>query len=187
MRRNLSTFLKAVAAGAAIALFLVLPSMVVADAGHGASAPAPAKKEADHEPMASMMAMPMMNATRGMVLFAEKGCVTCHSINGVGGHDATSLDAHDMEGPMNPFELAAKMWRVAPYMIAAQEEAFGEQILFTGDELADIIAFVHDDGQQHKFSDADLSPRVVKMMNHEHGGGASGTDAHAKEIGHNAH
>ena len=184
MSSNTSRLLKAVAAGAAIAFLAGLPFLAGADEGHDHSAPAAADKKADHEPMAPMMAMPMMNSARGMVLFAEKGCVACHSINGVGGHDATSLDAHDMEGMMNPFEFAAKMWRMAPYMIAAQEEAFGEQILFTGDELADIIAFVHDDAQQHKFSDADLSPRVVTMMNHEHGGGASGTDAHAKEIGH---
>ena len=29
--------------------------------------------------------MPMMNPARGRKLFASKGCVTCHSINGVGG------------------------------------------------------------------------------------------------------
>jgi hypothetical protein len=34
---------------------------------------------------------------------------------------------------------------MAPAMIYAQEEALGEQILFTGDEFADIIAFVHHD------------------------------------------
>ncbi len=143
---------------------------------------------ADHEPMPPMMAMPMMNPERGMTLFAEKGCVACHAINGVGGHDATSLDAHDMQGDMrgmmNPFDFAAKMWLMAPYMIAAQEEAFGEQITFTGAELADIIAFVHDDAQQHKFSGDLLSARVMKMMNHAHGAAPSGTEAHAKEIGH---
>ena len=48
---------------------------------------------------------------------------------------------------MHPFEFAAKMWRMAPAMIAARDEVFGEQILFTGEELADIIAFVHDDAK----------------------------------------
>ena len=48
------------------------------------------------------------------------------------------------------------MWRTAPATIAAQEEMLGEQIMFTGEELADIIAFVHDDTEQHEFSEADI-------------------------------
>ena len=50
------------------------------------------------------------------------------------------------------------MWNHAPAMIAAQEDAFGEQIYFTGGELADVIAFVHDDDTQHTFAEADLTP-----------------------------
>ncbi len=115
------------------------------------------------------MRMPSMNPTRGRRLFVSKGCVACHAINGVGGHDAANLDAHTMQPMMNPFEFAAKMWRMAPAMIYAQEEALGEQILFTGDELADIIAFVHNDEAQHGFSRADLTPEARKMMHHEHG------------------
>jgi mono/diheme cytochrome c family protein len=163
---------------------MVAPATAYADAGHTHGAEnTPAADDADHEPMPSMMAMPMMSPERGMFLFAEKGCVTCHSINGVGGHDATALDAHSMVRMMNPFEFTAKMWRMAPAMIAAQEDAFGEQITFNGDELADIIAFVYSDVQQHKFNAGMLTPRVIEMMNHEHGG-SSGTDAHASDIGH---
>ncbi len=91
---------------------------------------------------------------------------------------------------MNPFEFAAKMWRGAPAMIASQEEALGEQILFTGEELADIIAFVHHDEAQHHFSEADIPPRVRMMMHHTHGsmmGGSmmgSGAEVHGEELGH---
>ena len=130
------------------------------------------------------MRMPRMDAVRGRQLFVAKGCVACHSINGVGGHDATALDAHTMTTMMNPFDFAAKMWRMAPAMIYAQEEALGEQILFTGDELADIIAFVHDDEQQHKFTDADISPEAAKMMDHGHGEAGGGPAAHGEELGH---
>ncbi len=90
-----------------------------------------------------------------------------------------------MDAMMNPFDFAAKMWTMAPYMIAAQEEALGEQILFTGEELAHIIAFVHSDDEQHHFSRADIPPEVMPMMHHQHGDGAmSGMMEHAEEIGH---
>ena len=130
------------------------------------------------------MRMPSMNPTRGRRLFVSKGCIACHAINGVGGHDATNLDAHTMQPMMNPFEFAAKMWRMAPAMIYAQEEALGEQILFTGDELADIIAFVHNDEAQHDFGETDLTPEARTMMHHEHGAPGGGPEAHGEELGH---
>ncbi|HEX9741316.1 MAG TPA: cytochrome c [Nitrospiraceae bacterium] len=128
--------------------------------------------------------IPQMDPARGRKLFASKGCVACHAINGVGGHDATPLDAHTMKPAMNPFDFSAKMWRMAPAMIASQEEALGEQILFTGDEIADIIAFVHHDEEQHKFSEADIPPRIRKWMGHSHGEPGSGPEAHSEDLGH---
>jgi cytochrome c len=129
------------------------------------------------------LVMPIMNPVRGKFLFVSKGCVACHAINGVGGHDAPNMDAHNRGGLMNPFDFAAKMWNHAPAMIAAQEEAFGEQVYFTGAELADITAFVHDDRTQHTFADKDLTKKARQMMHHEHGGKPS-PKAHAKELGH---
>jgi cytochrome c len=124
------------------------------------------------------LVLPKMDPRRGKKLFVSKGCVACHSINGVGGHDAPKLDAHTMDKKMNPFDFAAKMWRAAPAMIAVQEEAFGEQINFTGDELADIAAFVHSDKEQHSFSEKDITPAARKMMSHSHGGDGKG-DGHS--------
>jgi cytochrome c len=132
---------------------------------------------------AAQLVLPIMNPERGKKLFVDKGCVACHAVNGVGGHDAPNMDAHNRMGLVHPFDFAAKMWNHAPAMIAAQESAFGEQVYFTGSELADIIAFVHDDDAQHSFSKKDLTARARKMMQHGHGG-ASPPDAHAKEIGH---
>ena len=128
--------------------------------------------------------MPMMNPARGRKLFASKGCVTCHSINGVGGEDAPPLDAHTMQLFMNPFEFAAMMWKGAATMIVLQEEALGEQINFTGEELGDIIAFAHDEEEQHKFSEADIPPEIMPMMSHMHGEPGGGAAAHGEELGH---
>ena len=149
------------------------------DTGHG-------MMEEDMPMMPGMhrLMMPQMDPARGRKLFASKGCVACHAINGVGGHDATPLDAHTMDRVMNPFDFAAKMWGMAPAMIYAQEEALGEQILFTGDEIADIIAFVHHDEEQHKFSEADIPPKIRAWMHHAHGTPGGGAEAHGEELGH---
>ena len=60
---------------------------------------------------------------------------------------------------------------------------FGEQVTLTGQELADIIAFVHDEAIQHTFTEADLTPKARAMIKHEHGG-AVPSEAHAEELGH---
>ncbi|MFQ5764922.1 MAG: c-type cytochrome [Rhodospirillales bacterium] len=129
------------------------------------------------------LVMPLMNLARGKRLFVAKGCIACHAINGVGGHDAPAMDAHGMKRLMNPFDFAAKMWNHAPAMIAAQEGTMGEQIYFTGEELADIIAFIHDDETQHQFTEDDLTHEARKMMHHDHGG-APAPERHAHDIGH---
>lgn len=116
--------------------------------------------------MGEGLMMPSMNPARGRTLFASKGCVVCHSVYGVGGTDAPPLDASTMPRVMNPFEFTAKMWRGAEAMIYVQREELGEQIEFTGDELADIIAFVHHPEEQKKFTEADIPPRIKNLMHH---------------------
>lgn len=112
----------------------------------------------------SMLDMPMMDAARGRTLFASKGCVVCHSVNGVGGTDAPALDANTMQGPMNPFEFAARMWRGAEAMIAMQQSELGYQIELTGQDLADIIAFVHSPAQQSRFTIADVPEKFRRKL-----------------------
>ena len=147
-------------------------------AGH---VPGATPRKAGH---VARLVLPIMSPERGKRLFVDKGCVACHAVNGVGGHDAPNMDAHARMEMVNPFDFAARMWNHAPAMIASQEGAFGEQIYFTGQELADIIAFVHDDDAQHTFTEHDLTPEARKMMGHDHGA-TPATKAHAKELGHN--
>src|SRR5262245_6319183 len=63
--------------------------------------------------MSQSLMMPSMNAANGRKLFASKGCVVCHSVNGIGGKDAPPLDASTMPGMTNPFDFVANMWRGA--------------------------------------------------------------------------
>jgi hypothetical protein len=55
------------------------------------------------------------------------------------------------------------MWRGAEPMVMMQQSLFGEQLDFTGQELADIIAFAHDPDEQRKFSEAD-APRALRRV-----------------------
>ena len=71
---------------------------------------------------------------------------------------------------MNPFEFAAKMWRGAEAMVALQREELDETIELTGQELADIIAFVHSHKEQAIFSIADVPERMKKLMDHSGAG-----------------
>lgn len=126
------------------------------------------------EMMASGLIMPEMNAVAGRRLFASKGCVVCHSINDVGGTDAPMLDAEFMDTPMNPFEFAARMWRGAEAMVELQRDELGDVIQLNGEELAAIIAFVHDADEQVKFSEADIPVEIKAMMGHMEEDGAQG-------------
>ena len=55
--------------------------------------------------MATGLILPEMNSEEGRRLFAEKACVVCHSINGVGGTDAPMLDAEFMGTPNEPLRV----------------------------------------------------------------------------------
>ena len=105
-------------------------------------------------PSELIVTLPEMDATRGRILFATKGCVICHEVNGVGGRrgKAPSLDAARMSIAPDPFEFAARMWAGAAKMLALQEQDLGYQIALRPDELADIFAFVHDAGEQALFT-----------------------------------
>ncbi len=124
------------------------------------------------------LAIPSFDPVLGRKLFAAKGCVVCHSVNGIGGEDAPEFSAEFMDSPMNAFDFAANMWRGAPAMIAMQEDEMGEQIELTGEELAAIIAFVHDAGEQAKFSQADIPHDIEELM---HGDADHGDEPEAED------
>ena len=97
------------------------------------------------------------DAARGRTLFVSKGCVVCHAINEVGGTSAPPLDPEFAPGEVDPLDFVARMWRGAEPMIFMQQQELGVQIDFTGQELADIIAFVRDPRERRKFSEQTLA------------------------------
>jgi mono/diheme cytochrome c family protein len=96
------------------------------------------------------LALPPMDSHRGRELFLDKGCVVCHSVNQVGGAVGPSLNAAEMPEPMNAFEFAARMWRGAPAMAQMQQDLLGKVINLSGQDLADLVAFAHDETEQRE-------------------------------------
>lgn len=111
------------------------------------------------------LVIPPMSSHRGREIFLDKGCVVCHSVNGVGGEVGPDLDAANMPSPMNAFEFAARMWRGAPAMVLMQEEQLGEFINLTGEELADLVAFVHDAHEQEELSIDQVPEKFLHLLN----------------------
>lgn len=175
------------------AALVAVPGMVRADAGHGHDDEKEGHRveqmieehkghshEHDFEVMEKMsteqigrlmhemeeigLAIPPMDSHAGRELFLKKGCVACHQVNGVGGQVGPSLNAADMPKPMNAFEFAARMWRGAPAMAQMQEALLGEMISLDGRELADLVAFAHDENEQKELSADQVPERYKDLM-----------------------
>jgi len=110
--------------------------------------------------------LPPMDSEHGREVFLDKGCIVCHSVNGVGGEIGPSLNAADMPQPMNAFEFAARMWRGAPVMAEMQQDLLGEMINLTGQDLADIVAFTHDEVEQAELSSSQIPDKYRDLIAH---------------------
>lgn len=108
--------------------------------------------------------LPPMSAEHGKALFASKGCVVCHSINGVGGIDAAPLDASSMDPAGNPFEFFARMLTAMTPMTAMQEDRLGHQVELDAAELGNLVAFIHDEATQESFSTKDVPADIQELI-----------------------
>jgi mono/diheme cytochrome c family protein len=152
-RTNLPTACTSVLA---VALSIASPSVLTV---------AGAAQAAEGTPLGPGLVLPPMNSANGRELFASKGCVVCHAVNGVGGTDAPKIDASTMAPEMSPFDFVAKMWNHSQGMIAMQMNELGHQITFNdGQEIADIIAFLHDAAEQKKFTEDDIPAGIREHM-----------------------
>ena len=111
------------------------------------------------------MVLPLADAARGKGTFVAKGCVICHSVNGVGGTAAPALDA----GSSNTVDLlgfVSRMWRGAPAMLELQAVELGYQIELNAQEIADLATFAADRSTQQSFQLSDIpEPMQTWMLN----------------------
>lgn len=94
----------------------------------------------------------VMDPGKGRELFIAKGCVICHSVNGVGGKAAPVLDAPIGGIAADPLDFAARIWLGAPAMIELQSVELGYAITLTGDEIGHLAAFAADVSEQKKLT-----------------------------------
>ena len=120
---------------------------------------APGPAFSDETPEARVV-VPIPDAERGRFLFASKGCVVCHSINGIGGMAGPPLDTQPANGVADPVDFAARMWRGAVAMTLLQSMEFGYQVSLSGQDIANLAAFVADPAQRNAFSENDI-PEVM--------------------------
>ena len=84
------------------------------------------------------------DAVRGATLFGSMGCSMCHSYAGKGGTDAPPLDY--MRGHLSAREVAnmsGQIWNHVPGMLAQFKEEGIPFPTFTGDQMADLVAYLH--------------------------------------------
>ena len=80
------------------------------------------------------------NPAAGRRLFAEKRCIVCHQVDGVGGVVGPNLDY--LRPFRSPIYVAAAMWNHGPQMTDAMAARGIQRPSFTGAELRDLIALL---------------------------------------------
>lgn len=105
--------------------------------------------------------VPDVDAARGRDLFVMKGCVTCHSVNEVGGKAAPALDAPKAGTTVDLLDFAARMWSGATAMQELQSIELGYRIDLDGGEIGDLAAFAGTAAAQSGFS-IDEIPDLLK-------------------------
>ncbi|UCF21550.1 MAG: c-type cytochrome [Gemmatimonadota bacterium] len=82
----------------------------------------------------------MQNPLAGSSVFGSKGCVKCHSVNGLGG--TVGADLGRISQRRSFYDLAAAMWNHLPSMGKAMEEHDIARPEMSSREAGDLIAFL---------------------------------------------
>ncbi len=82
---------------------------------------------------------------RGAELFRDRSCIRCHAVGRVGGSVGPGLD--HFKRYLSPVVLAAAMWNHGPKMRAVMEQAGIPRPQLTGEDIADLLAYIRSAGR----------------------------------------
>ncbi len=80
------------------------------------------------------------DADKGRAVFEERSCGRCHQFAGQGGREAPRLD--ELQAYISPLLLAQVLWNHGPAMAAKMTELKIERPQFSGDDVANLIAYL---------------------------------------------
>jgi len=80
--------------------------------------------------------------SKGKILFVQKGCSSCHSVNGDSGKRGPDLGP-GREATPSIVEFAGQMWNHSPQMMAQMEKNGIARPQFEEREMADLIAYLY--------------------------------------------
>jgi len=80
---------------------------------------------------------------RGRELFAGKRCVSCHAIAGEGGRIGPDLGSRRRDLVGSVASIAGLMWNHSPVMAAEAARSGIPPVTFSGQEMADVIAYLY--------------------------------------------
>ena len=77
----------------------------------------------------------------GRMVFEEKGCVNCHSIDGSGGQIGPDLGAYSFSG--TGFDLVSRMWNHSPKMLSKMGQMNIKRAEFTPEDFQNLQTFLY--------------------------------------------
>lgn len=110
------------------------------------------------------LVIPPLDPRQGRRLFAERACVVCHTIGGVGGRGGGALGGRSRPETLDLLDFVAGMWRGGLPMLHSQRALFGAEVDLTGEEIGHLIAFLTDPGEQALFSEKDIPEFILAFM-----------------------
>jgi mono/diheme cytochrome c family protein len=101
---------------------------------------------------------PAQDPLAGSRIFGSKGCVKCHSVNGVGGKVGPDLGR--IARPHSFYDLATAMWNHLPRMVDRMKQLGIARPQLDARETADLVAFLYSLGYFDVPGDAKVGRRL---------------------------